>query len=55
MLAESDSVIHTVGALLDNSAPLNYKQVIKDMQECQISKKNPVELVKEVANEIYKK
>jgi dTDP-glucose 4,6-dehydratase len=39
-LKDSDSVIHTVGALLDGGA-FNYKDLIKDIETGQICRKNP--------------
>ena len=32
-LAESDAVIHTVGALLDGSAPIDYRKSLDDIQK----------------------
>lgn len=51
---KSDAVIHTVGTLLDGSSRFNYKDLIRDLESGQLCRRNPVELLQEVALEMQK-
>ena len=51
---QSDAVIHTVGTLLDGSSRFNYKDLIRDLENGALCRRNPMELFQEVAVEMQK-